>query len=194
MIASVHGIVQGLRENTVIIRVGGIGLDLNVPTGTYNLLAGEIGQPIDLYTYLVVREDALTLYGFTEEQQRFIFQQLLGVSGVGPRLALSVLSTLTPEMLANAIQRDEPDLIARVPGVGKKTAQKIVLDMKGKLLPETLAAGLAAVTASDTEVIEALTALGYSIVEAQAALQAIPRDAPDDIEERVRLALGYFSS
>lgn len=193
MIASLHGIVQALREHSVIVRVGGVGLDVQVPSGTYNWLAGELGQPVDLQTYLVVREDALTLYGFIEEQERFIFQQLLGVSGVGPRLALSVVSTLTPEVLANAIQRDEPDIIARVPGVGKKTAQKIVLDMRGKLLPETLPAGIAAVSALDTEVIEALTALGYSIVEAQAALQAIPRDAPDDIEERVRLALGYFT-
>src|SRR5574341_2207990 len=132
MIASLHGIVQGLRQHSVIIRVGGVGLDVQVPSGTYNRLAGEIGQHVDLYTHLVVREDSLTLYGFLEEQERFIFHQLLGVSGVGPRLAVSVVSTLTPEMLANAIQRDEPDLIARVPGVGKKTAQKIVLDMKGK--------------------------------------------------------------
>lgn len=193
MIASIHGIVQGLRDHSVVIRVGGIGLDVNVPSSAYNYLAGEVGQPVDLFTYLVVREDSLTLFGFLEEQEQFIFQQLLGVTGVGPRLALSVLSTLTPETLANAIQRDEADIIARVPGVGKKTAQKIVLDMKGKLLPETLPAGLAAVSRTDTEVIEALTALGYSIVEAQAALQAIPRDAPEDVEERIRLALSYFS-
>jgi len=140
-----------------------------------------------------VREDALTLYGFVTEQERVIFTHLLAVSGIGPRLALSVVSTLSPEMLANAIQRDEPEMISRVPGVGKKTAQKIVLEMKGKLLPDTLPAGLAAVSIRDTEVIEALTTLGYSIVEAQAALQGIPRDAPEDIEERIRLALAYFS-
>src|SRR5574340_1489155 len=104
MIASIHGIVEGIREQSVIIRVGGIGLDVNVPAGTYNRLAGEIGQTVDLHTYLVVREDALTLFGFLEEQERFIFQQLLGVSGIGPRLAISVLSTLSPEMLANAVQ------------------------------------------------------------------------------------------
>ncbi len=193
MIASIHGIAAGLRESSVIILVGGVGLEVWVTAETYNRLASSPGQAVDLHTHLVVREDSLTLFGFVEEHEREIFQLLLGVSGVGPRLALNVVSTLSPEMLANAIQREDHELIARVPGVGRKTAQKIVVDMKGKLLPETLPPGLGAVSHADTEVIEALTALGYSIVEAQAALQSIPRDAPDDVEERVRLALRYFA-
>ncbi len=193
MIASIQGIVQAVREQSAVIAVGGIGLEVFVPTGAYNRLAGEIGREVALYTHLVVREDSLTLYGFFDQQEELIFQMLLGVSGVGPRLALSVLSTLSPEVLANAIHAEDAAILSRVPGVGKKTAQQIVLDMKGKLLPEMLPAGLAAVTSLDTEVIEALTALGYSIVEAQAALQSIPRDAPDDVEERIRIALRYFS-
>jgi holliday junction DNA helicase RuvA len=193
MIASLTGVLQKKQDDSLVIQVGGVGLEVSVPTGAYNAV-GEVGQPVELFTVLVVREDSLRLYGFLYEEERDIFNLLNTVSGVGPRLALAVLSTLSPEILANAIQRDDSDVISHVPGVGKKTAQKIVLELKGKLLPDTIPAGLAAVTHLDTEVIGALTALGYSIVEAQAALQSIPKDAPDNIEERVRIALSYFAS
>lgn len=192
MIASLSGNLLRVGKETIVVGVGGIGLEVNVPSSVLNTL-GQIGQPVEIVTYLVVREDALTLYGFSGEEEKAVFGMLLDVSGIGPRLALAVLNTLSPEVLANAIQRDEPEIIARVPGVGKKTAQKIVLELKGRLLPETLPPGLAAVSTVDTEVIEVLTAMGFSLVEAQAALQAIPRDAPDEIEERVRLALSYFA-
>jgi Holliday junction DNA helicase RuvA len=193
MIASISGTLQSRRNDSIVVQVGGVGLEVFVPSGVFGTL-GDIGQPVALFTYLAVREDSLRLFGFPTEEERSLFDLLLTVQGVGPRLALAVLSTFPPEMLANAIQRDDAAIISRVPGVGKKTAQKIVLELKGKLLPETLPPGLASVSRLDTEVIAALTALGYSIVEAQAALQSIPRDAPDDIEERVRLALSYFSS
>ncbi len=193
MISMVVGTLQARRDNSVIVLVGGsVGLEVFVSTGTYNLLS-EIGQPVEVYTHLVVREDSLRLFGFMHEEERRIFELLMTVQGIGPRLAMSVLSTLSPEILASAINRDDPEVISRVPGVGKKTAQKIVLELKGKLLPESLPPGLAAISKLDTEVIAALTTLGYSIVEAQAALQSIPRDAPEDLEERVRLALGYFA-
>ena len=192
MIASVVGILQRKRDETVVIMVGGIGLEVYVPSGTYNAI-GEEGQPVELFTELVVREDSLRLFGFLHEEEREIFNLLTTVPGVGPKLAMAVLGTLSPELLANAIHRDDADVISHVPGIGKKTAQKIVLELKGKLLPETIPAGLAAVSHLDTEVIAALTTLGYSIVEAQAALQSVPKDAPDDIEERVRMALSYFA-
>jgi Holliday junction DNA helicase RuvA len=192
MIASLSGKLLRIGDETIVIGVGGVGLEVNVPSSVFNML-GQVGQPVEIVTYLVVRDDSLTLYGFASEEEKAVFDLLLDVSGIGPRLALSVLNTLSPEVLANAIQRDDPELISRVPGVGKKTAQKIVLELKGRLLPETLPPGLAMVSTVDTEVIEALTAMGFSLVEAQAALQAIPRDAPDEIEERVRLALSYFA-
>jgi Holliday junction DNA helicase RuvA len=192
MIASITGILHKVGEGSIVVQVGGVGLLVHVPTSVINHL-GQVGQPVELWTHLMVREDALTLFGFITEEEKSVFELLLSVSGIGPRLALSVLNTLSPEMLANAIHREEPEIIARVPGLGKKTAQKLVLELKGKLLPETIPAGLAAVSSLDTEVIEALTAIGFSLVEAQAALQTIPRDAPDDIEERVRIALAYFA-
>ncbi len=192
MIASISGTLQHIGEDTVVVAVGGVGLEITVTSSVLNR-AGRIGQPIDMVTQLIVREDSLTLYGFASEEEKVTYGLLLGVSGIGPRLAMAVVNVLSPSVLANAVQRDEPEIISRVPGVGKKTAQKIVLELKGKLVPEGMPEGLVSVTAGDTEVLEALTAIGFSLVEAQAALQAIPKDAPDDIEERVRLALAYFA-
>lgn len=192
MIASVQGSLQSIRDQSIVVLVGGVGLEIFVPTGVFNALDG-IGQQVELLTHLVVREDSLTLYGFMTEENRRIFELLIGVPGIGPRLGIAVLSSLSPEMLANAIQNDEPEVIARVPGIGKKTAQKIALELSGKLLPVDLPPGLAAVSDVDTEVLSALAELGYSIVEAQAAIQSIPRDTPNDVEERLRIALSYFA-
>ncbi|MCC6905195.1 MAG: Holliday junction branch migration protein RuvA [Anaerolineae bacterium] len=193
MIVSVHGTLLALKNQSIVVQVGGVGLEVFVPRTVFNELNTQIGHPVNLRTSFIVREDSMALYGFVREEEHRIFELLLGVSGIGPRLALAALSTLTPETLANAIQQDDPDLIARVPGLGKKSAQKIILELKGKLLPSDMPPGLAAVSDLDTEVLAALTTLGYSIIEAQAALQSIPRDASQDVEERIVLALAYFS-
>jgi Holliday junction DNA helicase RuvA len=192
MISSIHGTLEHIGDDHLIVQVSGIGLKVYVPGTAFGQIDG-VGRPVRLHTYLVVREDALALYGFVGEDERALFETLLGVPGVGPRLALAVLSTLSPELLADAVQRDQPDVLVRVPGIGRKTAEKILLELKGRL-PEMLLPGLAPISHVDAEVIEALTTLGYSIVEAQAALQSIPRDAPEDVEERVLLALAYFAS
>lgn len=193
MIASLYGTLEAVAEDYVVVRVGGVGLQVHVPATLHKSLRG-LGSQVALHTYLVVRENALALYGFEEEEERALFEMLLSVPGIGPRMALAVLSTLSLEMISNAVARDEPEVLTRVPGVGKKTAQKLVFELKGRLTPEMLPAGLAAVSEVDTEVIAALTALGYSIVEAQAALQSIPKDTPDDVEERVLAALAYFAT
>ncbi len=152
----------------------------------------KTGEIAFLYTHLVVREDALTLYGFESQADRELFNLLLGVDGVGPKVALSVLSSMTLDAVQRAVFAEEADLLSRVPGVGKKTAQKIALHLKDKLKPAEALAGVAAMADYDSEVLAALTALGYSVVEAQAAIQSIPKDAPKEVEERLRLALGYF--
>ena len=154
---------------------------------------GAVGGQVALYTHLVVREKELTLYGFGEEDERMLFELLMRVPGVGPRLALAILSTLSPQVLGNAVAQDEHEVLMRVPGIGKKTAQKLVFELKERLAPGDLAAGLVSISDVDTEVIEALTALGYSIVEAQTALQSIPEDTPQDVEERILAALAYFA-
>lgn len=190
MIATLRGEVTQIEENALILEVGGVGLRVFVPATLRTKL--KAGEAIFLYTHLVVREDALTLYGFESQADRELFNLLLGVDGVGPKVALSVLSSMTLDAVQRAVFADEADLLSRVPGVGKKTAQKMALHLKDKLKPTDALARVAAMSDKDSEVLAALTALGYSVVEAQAAIQAIPKDAPDDVEERLRLALGYF--
>ncbi len=191
MIERVSGQVVKVDKDAVVVMVGGIGLQVRVPKSVFDVVNG-VGSVVTLYTHLVVREDEWTLYGFASEDERAIFEILISVSGVGPRTATAILSTLTGDHLRNAVSREQPEILTRVPGIGKKTAEKIIFELKGKLkgtgLPE-----LAAISDSDADVIAALTALGYSIVEAQSALQSIPRDAPKDIETRVMLALQYFA-
>jgi Holliday junction DNA helicase RuvA len=190
MIDRVSGQVVEVEGHHIVVMVGGVGLRLNAPPSVQDVASP--GHTITLYTALVVREDALTLYGFAEREERTLFETLMTVPGVGPRLALSVISTLTVEHLHNAVAREEPDVLTRVPGIGKKLAQKLVFELKDKIAVDHVT-GIAAISELDTDVLATLTALGYSVVEAQAALQSIPRGAPDDIEERVRLALEYFS-
>jgi Holliday junction DNA helicase RuvA len=153
-----------------------------------------VGRTIFLHTHLIVREDGLTLYGFSNDEQRALFELLLTVQGVGPKLALGVLSTLSLDVLRRAIAQEQAEVLSRVRGVGKRTAEKIVFTLKGKLGAEAVGlGGVVAVSDVDTEVIAALTALGYSVVEAQAAVQSIPKGEGKDLEDRVRLALQYFA-
>ena len=152
-------------------------------------------ERIFLFTHLIVREDLLALYGFETEQEREYFNLLLGVNGVGPRLAMSVLSTLSVDAIRRAVGSEQREVFARVPGVGKRTAQKILLHLQDKIAAgDVLEFAGASVVGVDESVLEALTTLGYSVVEAQMAIQSIPRDASkEDVEERLRLALQYFS-
>jgi Holliday junction DNA helicase RuvA len=174
-----------------VVMIGGVGLRVSIPRTVREMVDGR-GQTITLYTHLAVREDALTLYGFADVDERALFETLLSVSGVGLRLALAIINTLTVAQLQNAVAREEPEILTRVPGIGKKVAQRLALELKDKLAIEP-ATGLAAISDIDTDVLAALTALGYSVVEAQTALQAIPRDTPQDVETRVLLALRYFA-
>lgn len=190
MIATLRGEIAQVEETALVIEVGGVGLRVLVPAPLRTRM--KAGEVIFLYTHLIVREDALTLYGFESQPERELFNILLGVDGVGPKVALSVLSAMTLDSIQRAVFADEADLLSRVPGVGKKTAQKMALHLKDKLKPVDALASVAAMTDRDSEVLAALTALGYSVVEAQAAIQALPKDAPEVTEERLRLALQYF--
>ena len=190
MIATIRGEIAQIEDNALIIEVGGIGIRVLVPAPLRGRM--KVGETVFLYTHLIVRETELTLYGFESQADRDLFNLLLGVDGVGPKVALSVLSTMNIEAVQRAIFSDEPELLSRVPGVGKKSAQKIALYLKDRLKPIDTLASVAAMSDADSEVLAALTALGYSVVEAQAAIQSLSKDAPDNVEERLRLALGYF--
>ena len=190
MIATLRGEITQIEENAVVLEVGGVGMRVFVPAPVRTRL--KTGEVILLYTHLIVREDALTLYGFESQADRELFNTLLGVDGVGPKVALSVLSTMTLDSIQRAVFADEADVLSRVPGVGKKTAQKMALHLKDKLKPTDALARVASMSDTDGEVLAALTALGYSVIEAQTAIQSIPKDTPDDVEERLRMALQYF--
>lgn len=192
MIATIRGEILHIEESAIVVEVGGVGLRVFVPVPTRTRL--KAGEMIFLHTHLVVREDSLTLFGFESTGERELFNTLLGVDGIGPKLGLSVVSTMSLDAIQRAVFSEEADLLSRVPGVGKKTAQKMMLYLKDKLKPLSGLERVAALSDSDSEVLAALTALGYSVVEAQTAIQAIPKDAPQEVEERLRLALGYFSS
>lgn len=190
MIATLRGEVTQVEETALIVEMGGVGMRVFVPAPLR--ARSKAGEATFLFTHLVVREDALTLYGFESQADRDLFNTLLGVDGVGPKVALSVLSSLTLDAIQRAVFADEADLLGKVPGVGKKTAQKILLHLKDKLKPTDALAKVAALADYDSEVLAALTSLGYSVIEAQAAIQSLPKDAPKDIETRLRLALQYF--
>lgn len=192
MISSLAGRVAQIDELSLVIELGGVGLQVFVPLPV--LAEAKVGANLSLQTYLVVRENELSLYGFPNAEARQLFELLLGVNGVGPRLALAVLSTLTTEAIRAAVTAEQSEVLSQVPGVGKKTAQKIVLHLADRIQPVEGAPVLAGLHEKDADLLEALSALGYSVVEAQAAIQSIPADAPDVLEERLKLALAYFNS
>jgi len=191
MIASISGEVSQVLDGQVVLSVGGVGLLVNLTEDTY--LQCRPGMKKAFHTYLVVREDQLSLYGFETMEARDLFIHLISVAGVGPKTGLAALSALTPDTVRRAITGDQPEIFTRVPGIGKKTAQKIILDLQGKIQPLEPLEAASKMDEIGTEVMEALTALGYSIVEAQAALQSLGKDEDSDAETRLLKALQYFS-
>lgn len=190
MIAGISGTIQKIGKDHLVLRVGGVSLRVFVPRTVLENLGG-VGRSLALHTHLLVREDALTLYGFEDEDDLALFEILLGISGIGPKVALSILSTLSPELLKSAIMREEPAVLQRVPGIGKKTAERLLFQLRDKLDLTAEAATLPFVSDVDADVIAVLTSLGFSIVEAQAALQNIPREV-QQMDARVQAALQYL--
>lgn len=193
MIASLTGVIATTGKDSLVVQVGGVGFQVFVPQ---SLLDGSTtqGQEVTLFTHLHVRENELTLYGCASADELALFRLLQSVSGIGPRVALSILSFLPPDRLRMAIAQEDVTLLARVQGIGPKTAKKLVFDLKDKVTAE-LPAGepRVALTEADADLIAALTGLGYSVAEAQAAIRSMPSESLP-LEERVRLALVYFAS
>lgn len=189
MIVSLRGIVQHVGEDDLILEISSVGLRVAVPHPV--LVDAEVGKPMFLLTRLIVRDTSLALYGFNSVDQRDLFELLMLVSGVGPRLAISVLSHLSVDVLQSAVVNNQPEVVTRVPGVGRKTAEKIIFHLKDRLKAPLEAISI--LSELDTEVLSVLTALGYNLVEAQAALQSIPPETAEDVEQRVKLALRYFA-
>ena len=185
MITQVSGKVGAVGLDWIDVDLGAVRIRVNAPTSTVGAV-GEVGGEVRLFTSLQVREDSLTLYGFSSSEARSSFESLLGISGIGPRLALSVLSLLSTHELAVAVATDDVSAFSGVPGVGKKTAGRIILELKGSLGRDIEVTGG---PDGSVEVIGALTALGYSLGEAREAAAALPPGSELTLEERVRAAL-----
>ncbi len=192
MIGSLRGEIIDKEEDSILIEAGGVGYNVLTPTTLLDML--DIGVKTQIYTHLHVREQELTLYGFSDKEELNLFRTLLKVQGIGPKVALAILSHIPGETLRQAIAREEAALLARVPGIGPKKAKQIVFQLKDKIGFDDIFVSTTPITDSDGEVIAALTALGYSVVEAQAALQQLPDAVKQDtVEEKVRVALSSLA-
>ncbi len=186
MIATLHGKLQARDEDSIIINVGGVGFAVRVSSRTLANL-DTIGSDVHLFTHLRVREDELTLYGFPNPDELHLFETLLTVSGIGPKVALGVVASASVDTLRLAIAQGNLDVLTAIPGIGKKTAQRLVLELKSKIDVSGLGE-VTELTPVDQDVMNALINLGYSASEAARAAQAVPSNAKT-LEERLRYAL-----
>lgn len=192
MIENIRGRVAERGDDWVIVDVGVLSLRVNTTRGTLAALGGR-GEELCLFTYLYLREDVVVLYGFGSREEREVFERLLSVTGVGPRAAQAMLSVLAPSALRQAIEAENVDALVRVPGIGRKTAQRVILELKGKLVP----LGVPAVAPSspvDSDLIGLLVNLGYSAAEASEALRHVPAEEGLSDEDRLRAALRHFAA
>jgi holliday junction DNA helicase RuvA len=196
MISSIEGILRARDGNRIVVEVGGVGLELSVPLRVAESL-GEEGERVRLHTYLHVREDTLALYGFPDEGERHLFQMLIGVSGIGPKLALSVLALTAPGELARVIHEGKAAALVSIPGIGKKTAERVVLELKDKIeieryLPAAAAAEKGMPRELFEEAVTALESIGLSRANAIKALERVNVPALGTscrVEDLVREAL-----
>ena len=195
MITSIHGTLEASRIDYALIRVGGFGIRVFAPAPTLNRLS-EPGMEVSLHTHFHMREDGVALYGFSTEVDRDAFEQMIGVSGVGPKVALALLSVMDAAAFYKAIADEDQQRLGLARGVGKKLAAHIILELKGKL-PSL--AGLASNQVAPSsgglhaEALEALIGLGFSTAEAQTALSKVPQDQAMTLEQQVTYALRSFS-
>ncbi|HEY8172595.1 MAG TPA: Holliday junction branch migration protein RuvA [Dehalococcoidia bacterium] len=193
-LARLRGVVEDRGDDWVVIGVGGLGILASVPMPAASAL--NVGALASLFTYLHVREDALTLYGFAAPEELRLFEQLIAVSGVGPRAALGLLSALDYANLATAIVAGQTDVLRRVPGVGQKTAERLVLELRDKVTPpapDGTQPPAKKDAPRDAELVAALMGLGYTNAEAAAASERLPENGDSPLEERIRAALSLFT-
>ena len=193
MIAGLHGTLESLGGDGAIINVGGIGFRVYMPTSTLSSL-GKIGEEVHLHTHLHLREDNATLYGFASADELRLFQTLLGVSGLGPKLALAMLSAMSLDKLTMAIATGSVDLLTVIPGIGKKVADRLILELKDKIAAGWVTTPAAQLAEANTDVLAALISLGYSVSEATRAVATLPPSSDLTLEERLKLALQYFTA
>ena len=192
MIATLEGILEHCGIGSVVIKVGGVGIQVYVPSLTLSRL-GVIGDKVSLYTHLYVKEDNISLYGFASSEEVALFKNLISISGIGPRIALALLSKLSAEQLATAIISGNVALIDQVPGIGKKMANRLVVELRDKLEREWKEAALP-LAPEDSDAIAALTSLGYSLRGVIQVVSSIPNSSELSLEEKVKTALQELAS
>lgn len=188
MIGKLSGVLVEKQPPTLMLDVNGVGYEIDAPMSTiYDL--PHTGEKVSLFTHLVIREDAHLLFGFLTRRERECFRQLIKISGVGPRIALAILSGMNPDDLARAIQMEDAAAMARVPGIGKKTAERLILELRGKLGADVSGLPAASNTpvSAQSDIISALLALGYNEREAVAAVKALPNEV--SVNDGIRQAL-----
>lgn len=194
MIAGLRGAIFKKFEDAVLVDVQGVIYRVNTSSSTLGDI-GSVGDDVRLLTQLYVREDQMTLFGFATDEELRLFNTLIGVSGVGPKLALAILSRVRPDALELAINAENAELLATVPGVGRKTAARLILELRGKLVPaNTVSSGVSQPNQEDAEVLAALRSLGYTTAEAHGALSRAPRDPALTVEDRVVAVLRELAS
>lgn len=192
MIASLRGVIQAITEQSLILDVNGVGYLVNVPS-TLSQPGFTLGDTLLLYTHLHVRENDIALYGFRTRGELELFLTLLTVPGIGPRTALAVIAVFSPETLRQAVSQGDITALTRVPGIGRKTAQRLLVDLNDKIVVGHNQEFGSQINPMDSDAMNALTALGYSIVEAQQALWQVPVDV-SQLDERIIAALRYLGS
>ncbi len=192
MIATLEGTLDYRGNDSVIINVGGIGFRVYVSGFTLQQLGTVKGQ-VFLHTHLHLREDSVSLYGFASDDELYVFRNLISVSGIGPKAALGLLSALNPEQLVMAITSGSTDLISQAPGIGKRIASRLVIELRGKLESEWRDAG-SPLAPEGADVIAALTGLGYSLTEATKAASKLSDSEDLSIEEKIRMALQQMAA
>jgi len=191
MIASLHGTLESISSDSAIINVGGVGFRVYMPTSILSRL-GTIGEEVRIHTHLHVKADDVTLYGFGSADELTLFETLIGVSGLGPKLALAILSAMSVDQATMAIATGSADLLTTIPGIGRKMADRIVLELREKIGAGLIATPAAQLAQENSDVLAALTSLGYSLTEASRAVATLTPSSDLSLEERIKLALQYF--
>lgn len=204
MISYIKGELVDVTEQTIVLECNGIGYEIAVPVSTLTELPST-GNEIKIHTYLYVREDAVNLYGFLTKEDLYVFKLLIGVNGIGPKGALGILSAITPDELRFAILADDVKTIAKAPGIGNKTAQKLIIELKDKLklsdvFEQSLKAGVKGIETTEnanmdirSEAVQALASLGYSLSEATKAVGKVEIDSETTVEQLLKAALKKIS-
>jgi len=192
MIVALEGILERRGIDSAVVKIGPLSLQVYIPGSTLSRL-GAVGDKVHLHTHLYVREDNIAIYGFSSTEELALFQNLISVSGIGPKAALAFLSTFSVEQLASAIISGNVDLLTQVPGIGKKIAGRVVLELKGKLEKGWEGVISPVLTREDADVVAALISLGYSLREATQAVANLPASEDMNLEEKVKLALSQLA-